>query len=174
MSFKSTFSLSSFTFIKRLFSSSSISAIRVVSSAPLGLCKSNFTLCCLKFHLLRVCQQMVLKLVSKMLTHKHFYQPIPFGWLCSNKSLVNTSISYRETEISMALWRNVFDPKDTSNKLKCHCKFMSISLCHEQQQEEGAAFVQWLFHVCKPCPQLKIKDCLQSTSIYLVIAMPET
>ena len=32
MSFKSTFSLSSFTFIKRLFSSSSLSAIRVVSS----------------------------------------------------------------------------------------------------------------------------------------------
>ena len=32
-SFKPTFSLSSFTFIKRLFSSSSLSAIRVVSSA---------------------------------------------------------------------------------------------------------------------------------------------
>ena len=32
--FKPTFSLSSFTFIKRLFSSSSLSAIRVVSSAP--------------------------------------------------------------------------------------------------------------------------------------------
>ena len=32
MSFKPTFSLSSFTFIKRLFSSSSLSAIRVVSS----------------------------------------------------------------------------------------------------------------------------------------------
>ena len=36
-SFKPTFSLSSFTFIKRLFSSSSLSAIRVVSSARLGL-----------------------------------------------------------------------------------------------------------------------------------------
>ena len=35
MSFKPTFSLSSFTFIKRLFSSSSLSAIRVVSSAYL-------------------------------------------------------------------------------------------------------------------------------------------
>ena len=34
-SFKPTFSLSSFTFIKRLFSSSSLSAIRVVSSAYL-------------------------------------------------------------------------------------------------------------------------------------------
>ena len=34
--FKPTFSLSSFTFIKRLFSSSSLSAIRVVSSAYLG------------------------------------------------------------------------------------------------------------------------------------------
>ena len=34
-SFKPTFSLSSFTFIKRLFSSSSLSAIRVVSSADL-------------------------------------------------------------------------------------------------------------------------------------------
>ena len=33
LSFKTTFSLSSFTFIKRLFSSSSLSAIRVVSSA---------------------------------------------------------------------------------------------------------------------------------------------
>ena len=33
LSFKSTFSLSSFPFIKRLFSSSSLSAIRVVSSA---------------------------------------------------------------------------------------------------------------------------------------------
>ena len=37
LSFKSAFSLSSFTFIKRLFSSSSLSAIRVVSSAYLRL-----------------------------------------------------------------------------------------------------------------------------------------
>ena len=37
LSFKPTFSLSSFTFIKRLFSSSSLSAIRVVSSAFLRL-----------------------------------------------------------------------------------------------------------------------------------------
>ena len=35
--FKPAFSLSSFTFIKRFFSSSSLSAIRVVSSAYLGL-----------------------------------------------------------------------------------------------------------------------------------------
>ena len=37
LSFKRTFSLSSYTFIKRLFSSSSLSAIRVVSSAYLRL-----------------------------------------------------------------------------------------------------------------------------------------
>ena len=37
LSLKPTFSLSSFTFIKRLFSSSSLSAIRVVSSAYLRL-----------------------------------------------------------------------------------------------------------------------------------------
>ena len=37
LSFKPTFSFSSFTFIKRLFSSSSLSAIRVVSSAYLRL-----------------------------------------------------------------------------------------------------------------------------------------
>ena len=37
LSFKPTFSLSSFTFIKRLFISSSLSAIRVVSSAYLRL-----------------------------------------------------------------------------------------------------------------------------------------
>ena len=37
LSFKPTFSLSSFTFIKRLFSSSSLSAIKVVSSAYLSL-----------------------------------------------------------------------------------------------------------------------------------------
>ena len=37
LSFKPTFSLSSFTFIKRLFTSSSLSAIRVVSSAYLRL-----------------------------------------------------------------------------------------------------------------------------------------
>ncbi|CAI9151685.1 unnamed protein product [Rangifer tarandus platyrhynchus] len=37
LSFKPTFALSSFTFIKRLFSSSSLSAIRVVSSAYLRL-----------------------------------------------------------------------------------------------------------------------------------------
>ena len=37
LSFKPTFSLSSFTFIKRLFSSSSVSALRVVSSAYLRL-----------------------------------------------------------------------------------------------------------------------------------------
>ena len=37
LSFKPTFSLSSFTFIKRLFSSSSLSAIRVVSSAHVKL-----------------------------------------------------------------------------------------------------------------------------------------
>ena len=37
LSFKPTFALSSFTFIKRLFSSSSLYAIRVVSSAYLLL-----------------------------------------------------------------------------------------------------------------------------------------
>ena len=37
LSFKPTFSLSSFTFIKKLFSSSSLSAIRVVSSAFMRL-----------------------------------------------------------------------------------------------------------------------------------------
>ena len=37
LSFKPTFSLSSFTFIKRFFSSSSLSAVRVVSSAYLRL-----------------------------------------------------------------------------------------------------------------------------------------
>ena len=37
LSFKPTFSLSSFTFIKKLFSSSSLSVIRVVSSAYLRL-----------------------------------------------------------------------------------------------------------------------------------------
>ena len=37
LSFKPTFSLSSFTFIKRLFSSSSLSAIRVLSSAYLRI-----------------------------------------------------------------------------------------------------------------------------------------
>ena len=37
LSYKPTFSLSSFTFIKRLFSSSSLSAIRVVSPAYLRL-----------------------------------------------------------------------------------------------------------------------------------------
>ena len=37
LSFKPTFSLSSFTFIKRLFSSSSLSSIRVVSSAHLKI-----------------------------------------------------------------------------------------------------------------------------------------
>ena len=37
LSFKPTFSLSSFTFIKRLFSSSSLSAVRVVLSAYLRL-----------------------------------------------------------------------------------------------------------------------------------------
>ena len=37
LSFKATFSLSSFTFLKRLLSSSSLSAIRVVSSAYLRL-----------------------------------------------------------------------------------------------------------------------------------------
>ena len=37
LSFKATFSLYSFTFIRRLFSSSSLSAIRVVSSAYLRL-----------------------------------------------------------------------------------------------------------------------------------------
>ena len=37
LSFKPTFSFSSFTFIKRLFNSSSLSAIRVVSSAYLRL-----------------------------------------------------------------------------------------------------------------------------------------
>ena len=37
LSFKATFSLSSFTFIKRLFSSSSVSAMKVISSAYLRL-----------------------------------------------------------------------------------------------------------------------------------------
>ena len=42
LSFKPTFSLSSFIFIKRLFSSSSLSAVRVVSSAHLTIYIPNF------------------------------------------------------------------------------------------------------------------------------------
>ena len=64
-SFKPTFSLSSFTVIKRLFSSSSLSAIRVVSSVYLRLliflpailipaCASPL-IRCLKFQLTLVC-----------------------------------------------------------------------------------------------------------------------
>ena len=52
LSFKPTFSLSSFTFIKRLFSSTSLSAIRVMSSAYLRLFvfsqQSWFSLCFLQ------------------------------------------------------------------------------------------------------------------------------
>ena len=44
VSFKPTFSLSSFTFIKRLFSSSLLSAIRVVSSLYWGYWYFSFTL----------------------------------------------------------------------------------------------------------------------------------
>ena len=44
LSFKPTFSLSSFTFIKRLFSASLLSAIRVVLSANLRLLISGFAL----------------------------------------------------------------------------------------------------------------------------------
>ena len=54
-SVKPTFSFSSFTFIKRLFSSSSLSAIRVVSSAYLRLlgadCGSDHELLIAKFKL---------------------------------------------------------------------------------------------------------------------------
>ena len=58
LSFKPTFSLSTFTFIKRLLSSSPLSAIRVVSSEYLKLLillpldKINPTFCCRKDHLL--------------------------------------------------------------------------------------------------------------------------
>ena len=41
LSFKPTFSLSSFTFIKRLFSSSSLSAVRVVSSTGIKIAGRN-------------------------------------------------------------------------------------------------------------------------------------
>ena len=41
LSFRPTFSLSSFTFIKRLFSSSSLSAIRVVSSEVIVISSGN-------------------------------------------------------------------------------------------------------------------------------------
>ena len=44
LSFKPTFSLSTFTFIKRLLSSSSLSAIRVVSSAYLRLSHKTYQL----------------------------------------------------------------------------------------------------------------------------------
>ena len=44
LSFKPTFSLSTFTFIKRLLSSSSLSAIRVVSSAYLRLSHRTYQL----------------------------------------------------------------------------------------------------------------------------------
>jgi len=47
LSFKTVFSLSSFTFIKRLFNSSSLSAIRKVSSAYLDYFKSNIICICL-------------------------------------------------------------------------------------------------------------------------------
>ena len=50
LSFKSTFSLSSFTFIKRLFSSSSLSAIRVVVKIPLDYWTLSVFLCVTFFY----------------------------------------------------------------------------------------------------------------------------
>ena len=54
LSFKPTFKVSSFTFIKRLFSSSSLSAIKVVSSAYLRLYISPSNLCFIQpsFHMM--------------------------------------------------------------------------------------------------------------------------
>ena len=66
-SFKPTFSLSSSTFIKRLFSSSSLSAIRVVSSAysvyiNIYIYKHTHTLCCaVHLKLTQHCQSTILQ-----------------------------------------------------------------------------------------------------------------
>ena len=58
--FKSVFSLSSFTFIKRLFSSSLLSAIRVVSSASLRLLILDLPFFCLDINGITVCPPLCL------------------------------------------------------------------------------------------------------------------
>lgn len=123
-----------------------------------------------KFHLLMFCWQMFLKFVSKMLTDKSFNQPVPFGWLCSSTLSGEHKHQLQINRNVRGTLEEVSDPKDTASKPNCHCKFINISLGHEELQEERAAFGQWWFHVCKPSPQREIKDCLQSTSIYLLSA----
>ena len=87
LSFKPTFSLSSFTFIKRLFSSSSaLSAIRVVPSAYLRLliflsailipvCASSLNYCQIKL-ILKYCQNILMLILLHFIFLKIFsYYP---------------------------------------------------------------------------------------------------
>ena len=69
-SFKPSFSLSSFTFIKRLFSSSSLSAVTLVSSAYRRL---------LMFLLAILCfiQPSILHEAGKVVWHSHLFQNFP-------------------------------------------------------------------------------------------------
>ena len=94
LSFKPTFSLSSFTFIKRLFSSSSLSAIRVVSSAYLYISSVQFSR-----HLLEFTQTHVHRVGDAIQSFHPLSSPSPpapnlsqyqslFQWVITNKQSI--------------------------------------------------------------------------------------
>lgn len=102
-----------FTFTLKEYGMLYISLSIFIPLALPGLFKCSLytNLHCLKFDLLRFCWQMVLKLVSKN-AHPQKLLLANSIWLAVlQPSLVNTNISYREAETSMAPWRNILIQK---------------------------------------------------------------
>ena len=91
LSFKPALSLSSFTLIKRLLSSSSLSAIRVVSSACLRL------LICLQAILISACDSSSLAFPMMYFAwklNKHYIQPWSTSFLILNQSISGSNYCF--------------------------------------------------------------------------------
>ena len=140
LSFKPAFSLSSFTFIKRLFNSSSLSAIRVVASAYLRLliflpavlipaCASSRPV----FNMNYICVYIYIYIYIHIHTHTHTHTHI---YICidqkkDRKTMTTITLvlfcrwhySY-DLEMSWVLFfQDSYPPKILKNNTKCMPKF---------------------------------------------------
>ena len=167
LSFKPVFSLSSFTFLKRLFSSSSLSAIRVVVSAylwlldiansiargcyfsqqswfQLVLCESerrSFVSSCLRPH----------GLYSTWNSPRHVVRH--FAW-CT----VHISLKSRVTIYSVDVFLSQF-----GTSLLFHVQFCCFLTCIQVSHEAGQ--VVWYSHLFKNFPQFVVIHTIKGFSV---------
>ena len=164
LTFKLAFSVFSFTFIKRLFSTSSLSTIRVVSSAYLKL-----------IFLLAI---LVPAYASSSLAFRMMYSVFKLN---KGASLVAQMVkrlpAMRETRVRSLCWEDLLEKEMATqyealtytfpNLEPVHCSMSSSNCCFLTciQVSQGIGKMVWYSHLLKNFPQLVVIHAVKGFSI---------